>query len=83
MAEVSVGTRVGRQDVSRYHVVRLESVQILVSQDLASNLRHLYIDLKKFLIFRNLTAAAELSNGLVLGRALALPADQVPNQVSG
>ncbi len=83
MAEVSVGTHVGRRDVSRYHVVRLEGVQILVSQDLASNLRHLYIDLKKFLFFRNLTAAAELSNGLVLGRAVAPSADQVSEQVSG
>ena len=56
MAEVSVGTHIGRRDVSRYHVVRLEDVQILVSQELASTLRHLYIDLKKFLFFRNLTA---------------------------
>jgi len=77
MAEVSVGTHTGRRDVSRYHVVRLEGVQILVSQDLASSLRHLYIDVKKFLFFRNLTAAAELSNGLVLGRARAPSADQV------
>ena len=82
MAEVSVGTHVGRRDVSRYHVVRLEGVQIMVSQDLASCLRQLHIDLKKFLFFRNLTAAAELSNGLVLGRALAPSTDQVSDQVS-
>jgi len=77
MAEVSVGTHVGRRDVSRYHVVRLEGVQIMVSQELASSLRQLHIDLKKFLFFRNLTAAAELSNGLVLGRTLAPSTDQI------
>ena len=82
MAEVSVGTHIGRRDVSRYHVVKQEGVQILVSRDLASNLRHLHIDLKKFLFFRNLTAAAELSNGLVLGRAVTPSADQVSNPVS-
>ena len=63
-------------------MVRLEGVQILVSQNLASSLQHLYIDLKKFLFFRNLTAAAELSNGLVLGRAVSPSADQIWDQVS-
>ena len=83
MAEVSVGTHVGRRNVSRYHVVRLEGVEILVSQDLAPSLRHLNIDMKKFLFFRNLTAAAELSNGLVLGRAMAPSAHQVSGQTPG
>ena len=82
MTEVSVGTHVGRRNVSRYHVVRQEGIQILVSQDLATNLRDLYIDVKKFLFFRNLTAAAELSNGLLLGRARVPAADQVSEQIS-
>ncbi|MCH8107837.1 MAG: hypothetical protein IIB30_05720 [Chloroflexi bacterium] len=82
MTEVSVGTHVGRRNVSRYHVVRQEGIQILVSQDLAANLRDLYIDVKKFLFFRNLTAAAELSNGLVLGRAKVPAAGQVSEQIS-
>ncbi len=63
-------------------MVRLEGIQILVSQGLAPSIRHLYVDLKKFLFFRNLTAAAELSNGLVLGRAVAPSADQVSDRVS-
>ena len=83
MAEVSVGTHIGRRDVSRYHVVKLEGVQIMVSQDLVPSLRHLYIDLKKFLFFRNLTATLELSNGLVLGRGRPPSAIQVSEQVSG
>ena len=62
--------------MSRYHVVGLDGVEVLVSRDLVPSLRHMYIDLKKFLFFRNLTAAAELSNGLVLGRAVAPSADQ-------
>ena len=82
MAEVSVGTHVGRRNVSRYHVVRQEGIEILVSQDLAANLRDLYIDVKKFLFFRNLTAAAELSNGLVLGRAKVPATGQVSEQIS-
>ena len=81
MAEVSVDTHVSRRDVSKYHVVKQEGVEILVSQDLAPSLRHLYIDRKKFLFFRNLTAGVELSNGLVLGRAMARPAKQVSGQV--
>ena len=63
--------------MSRYHVVGLDGVEVLVSQNLAPSLRHLYIDLKKFLFFRSLTAAAELSDGLVLGWAVAPSADQV------
>ncbi|PKB84250.1 MAG: hypothetical protein BZY88_00540 [SAR202 cluster bacterium Io17-Chloro-G9] len=80
MAEVSVDTHVTRRDVSKYHVVKQEGIEVLVSQDLAPSLRRLYIDLKKFLFFRNLTAAVELSNGLVLGRAMARPANQVSGQ---
>jgi hypothetical protein len=44
---------------------------LLVSPDLAKHSRHLSIDLKRFLFFRNLKAVAELSNGLVLGQRTA------------
>ena len=40
---------------------------MLVSPDLAKHSQQLTIDLKQFLIFRNLKAVAELSNGVVLG----------------
>ncbi|MFQ6027242.1 MAG: hypothetical protein ACE5Q6_07100 [Dehalococcoidia bacterium] len=39
----------------------------MVSPDLARHSRHLSVDLKEFLIFRNLKVVAELSNGLLLG----------------
>ena len=41
---------------------------MLVSPDLAKHSQQLSIDLKQFLIFRNLKAVAELSDGVVLGR---------------
>jgi hypothetical protein len=40
---------------------------LLVSPELASHSRHLAIDLKQFLIFRNLKAVAQLADGLELG----------------
>ena len=39
----------------------------MVSPDLAKHSRHLSVDLKEFLMFRNLKAVAELSNGVLLG----------------
>ena len=44
---------------------------MLVSPDLAKHSEQLSIDLKRFLIFRNLKAVATLSNGVVLGRPAA------------
>lgn len=62
MAEVSVGTYIGRRDLSQYHVVRQEGVQVLVSRDLAQSLSRLHIDLKKFLFLRHLKALVELAD---------------------
>ena len=66
--EVSVDTNVSRRrDTSRYQLVRQDGVELLVSPDLAQHSRHLTINLRRFLFFRNLKAVAQLTNGLVLG----------------
>ncbi len=44
---------------------------MLVAPDLAKHSKELSIDLKQFLVFRNLKAVAVLDNGMVLGRRTA------------
>ena len=58
---------VRRRNTASYQMVRQDGIELLVSPDLAKASRHLSIDLKQFLIFRNLKAQAELTNGFVLG----------------
>ena len=57
--------------MSHYQPVRQDGIELLVSQELASNTRHLSIDLKRLLVFRNLKAVAQLHNGLELGHGAA------------
>ena len=69
--EVSVDTHMGRRDTSKYHVIRQDGVELLLSPDLASHTSKMSINLKRFLFLRHLKAEVELDNGLVLGRRTA------------
>jgi hypothetical protein len=57
--------------MSHYQLLRQDGIELLVSAELATNTRHLSIDLRRFLVFRNLKAAAQLHNGLELGHGAA------------
>ena len=65
--EVSVDTNVARRNVLNYRTVKQDGVELLVSPDLARNSENLHIKLNQFLLFRNLKAVVELTNGVVLG----------------
>ena len=69
--EVSVDTHIGRRDTSRYHSVRQDGVELLVSPDLSGHASNIFIDLNRFLFINNLKAEVELTNGRVLGHRSA------------
>ena len=66
MAEVSVGTHIGRKNLSSYRRIKQNGVELLVAQNLAEHLETLHLDLKRFLFLRSLKAEVEFANGLVL-----------------
>ncbi len=57
-----------RRNMSPYHQVKQDGVEIFVRPELVRQSRNLHIELKEFLFLRNLKAEVELKDGVVLGR---------------
>ena len=63
---MSVGTYIGRRSTASYTSVRLDGVEVLVSNAISPLVRHIDLDLKRFLFLRSLKASLKLRNGLVI-----------------
>ena len=67
--EVSVDTRVHRRDLEGYESHWINGVELLTLPELSSHVTNMQIDLRSFLIFRNLRAVVELDNGMIIGKS--------------
>jgi len=63
---VSVDTYIGRRSTERYISVRQDGVEVLVADSISPFVRHINLDLKRFLFLRSLKASFELQSGLVI-----------------
>jgi hypothetical protein len=59
-----VDTYIGRRNTSRYQVVHLEGLEVLVAPGLARHARSLDIQLGRFIVWRRLQAQVELPDGV-------------------
>ena len=66
VSEVSVDTYIGRRNTDGYMSVRLDGVEVLVSNAITPFVRQISLDLSRFLFLRSLKASLELHNGTVV-----------------